>query len=287
MSTLLGVHADNQAYGYRRLATALQWGHSKTRRLMAASNIVPLGVKKNRYASTKGVPPEPQTIPDSRRNLLKERQLTAQYFGHIWAEDFTYLYFHGTWYYVATIIDLYSRQIVGWALSSSHATDLIVDALFDALERYDPPDILHQDQGSEYCSERYDVILLAHGIEASFSQKGHPWENGHQESFYRYFKIELGATQLDRFQDISELYEAIAKQLHYYNQDRIHSALDMSPLHFLHTAQMANKDASKTETETDQSRNSTLSNKKLQYYWSELQQMVTGVRDKVFRKMGA
>jgi putative transposase len=123
------------------------------------------------------------------------------------------LWFQGRWYYLATLIDLFSRQVVGWTLSAHHDTDLITAALLDALSRHPPPAICHQDQ---YCSERYDIIALSLGIELSFSEKGSPWENGFQESFYRPFKLEIHAKKLDRFADLGELMAAIAKQIQYY-----------------------------------------------------------------------
>jgi transposase InsO family protein len=239
---------------------------------MALGGVVPLGVKRKQPDAHKEAT-EPQIAPEARRNLLKERKLTAAYLHHIWAEDFTYLWFQGRWYYLATIIDLYSRQIVGWALSDHHDTDLITATLVDALSRHPSPALCHQDQGSEYTSERYDIIALSLGIELSFSVKGHPWENGFQESFYRYFKIELGAKKLDRFVDIGELSEAIAKQIQYYNTERIHSALGMSPLTFA-TSGLPPRNADKHQK---------IYSKKP----TVLQQMLTGVRDKVSGILGA
>lgn len=238
---------------------------------MAVGGVVPLGVKRKQPCPKDTT--EPQVAPEARRNLLKERHLIATYLHHIWAEDFTYLWFQGRWYYLATIIDLYSRQLVGWALSDHHDTDLITDALVDALSRHPPPALCHQDQGSEYTSERYDIIALSQGIELSFSEKGHPWENGFQESFYHYFKIEIGAKNLDRFADTGELSEAIAKQLHYYNTERIHSVLGMSPLDFA-TSGLAPRNTEKHKK---------MYSKKP----TVIQQILSGVRDKVSGILGA
>jgi len=102
---------------------------------MALAGVVPLGVKRKQPYARQEVA-EPQVAPEVRRNLLKERKLIAAYLHHIWAEDFTHLWFQGKWYYLATIIDLYSRQIVGWSLSAHHDTDLITAALLDALRDY-------------------------------------------------------------------------------------------------------------------------------------------------------
>lgn len=274
------MNADHAGYGYRRLAIALEWSVPKTRRLMAVADVMVLGVRRKRpFVHTTTA--EPQTVPAIRRNLLRERNLTAAHLHHIWAEDFTHLWFQGRWYYLATVIDLYSRQAVGWSLSEHHDTDLITAALLDALSRYPPPAILHQDQGSEYCSERYDILAASLGSELSFSDKGSPWQNGFQESFYRPFKLELDAKHLDRFADLGQLTEAIAGQMHYYNTERIHSALNLPPYAFAvsglppansqrHTALRA--------AYRDSRRRGRLT------YWH---QILTGVRDRVFGKVRA
>jgi putative transposase len=272
ISRLLTANADHPGYGYRRLQIRLKWSASKTRRLMAMAAVVPLGVGRKQAHAHKETT-EAQAAPDARCNLLKKRGIVAAYLHHIWAEDFTYLWFQGRWYYLATVIDLYSRQIVGWTLGDHHDTDLVTSALLDALSRHTPPAICHQDQGSEYCSERYDIIALSLGIELSFSGKGHPWENGFQESFYRYFKLEIHAKKLDRFVDLGGLSEAIAKQMRYYNMERIHSALGMSPLTFATTATITPLQAKTKHT--------------FRTRYCNLQQMLTGVRDKVFGVLGA
>jgi transposase InsO family protein len=263
---------------------------------MKQADIVPLGVKRkkttNKDETEAESKSETQIAPESRRNLLMERGLIATHFHHIWAEDFTYLWFQDRQYYLATIIDLYSRMIVGWALSDHHNTDLIESALLDALARNNlTPDILHQDQGSEYCSDRYDILVKSQNIEASFSDKGHPWENGFQESFYRPFKIEIKAKELDRFESLGELTEAIARQLHYYNNERTHSVIKMSPLAFsvsglpprnskkheeLQGKRKEKLNQELTESKTKKTKKSPL-----------LRYILTGVRDKVFGKMGA
>ncbi len=272
LSSLLGVNADHGGYGYRRLKLELLWSAGKTRRLMALADVVVLGVKRKQLYAYKEVT-EALVAPEARRNLLKERQLVAGFLHHIWAEDFTYLWFQGRWHYLATIIDLFSRQVVGWALSNHHDTDLVTAGLLDALSRHKPPAILHQDQGSEYCSERYDIIALSLGVELSYSEKGSPWENGFQESFYRPFKLEIGAKKLDRFADVGELMAAIAKQIQYYNTERIHSALGMSPLAFA-TSGLPPRNTTKHKE---------IYAKKQNY----LQQMLTGARDKVSGIFGA
>jgi transposase InsO family protein len=308
MVSLEKAHHADDAYGYRRLGLALKWSASKTRRLMKLADIVPLGVKRKKTTSKEdgetgtGVETETATengaklvaqiVPESRKNLLIERGLTATHFHHIWAEDFTHLWFQGKWYYLATIIDLYSRKIVGWALSDHHNTDLIESALLDAFSKSNlAPSILHRDQGSEYCSDRYDILVKSQSIEPSFSDKGHPWENGFQESFYRHFKIEIKAKKLDRFESLGELTEAIARQINYYNNERIHSVLKMTPRAFSVSGlpprnskrheELQGKRKEKLKQKLAESKTNKTKRSPLLCY------ILTGVRDKVFGKVGA
>lgn len=226
---LKAVHERHPAYGYRRLMAELRWSPEKTRRIMKLAEVVPLG-RKSKPGWVKPAGALEQIAEERCRNLIRERNLVALYPHHIWAEDFTYLFFYGRWYYLATVIDLYSRQIVGWALSAHHDTQLIEAALLDALDQFPAPEILHNDRGSEYCSTRYAILCGSIGAEMSFSDKGSPWQNPFQESFYREFKVELQAKQLDRFRDLGELTAAIAGQLYYYNHLRLHTALKTNPV---------------------------------------------------------
>lgn len=134
----------------------------------------------------------------------------------IWASDFTYLpYFNNKFIYLATVIDCFTREIIGWSLSTKHNTNFIINALFDALSKRNKPQLLHSDQGSEYKSEELQKILKYNKIKQSMANKGSLWQNGIQESFYGKFKLELGHPQI--YTTIGELAEAIAHQVYYYN----------------------------------------------------------------------
>lgn len=93
------------------------------------------------------------------------------------------------------------------------------------------PTIIHSDQRSEYCSKDYIKFLNYLGIRISMSKKSSPWENAYQESYYSNFKTDLGL-EFDRFEGLGELIEGIHQTLHYYNTDRIHTSLKMSPSAF-------------------------------------------------------
>lgn len=251
---------------------ALNWSPDKTRRLMKVAGIVPLAMRKKKFTynpQTAATDTNDRLPEELRSNLLRKYNITAQYPNYVWAEDFTYLKYKNKMYYAATVLDLYSRQVVGWALSAHHDTDLIQAALLDAVSKCQPPAILHNDQGMEYCSKRYYALCESLEIRMSFSAKASPWQNPFQESFYREFKLELDAKHLDRFECLGELTEAIAKQLHYYNTSRIHTALQTNP-----AAYAAGFEQDNFEQYSIKSK-------------AAIQQITTGVRDRVLQKVGA
>jgi transposase InsO family protein len=147
----------------------------------------------------------------------------------VWGGDFTYLRFQGLWYYLATNIDLYTREIVGFYLSTQHNTNLVTTTLNRALKNYGIPDMNHTDQGSEYTAQEYQELLQQHNITASNSNKASPWENGFQESFYGKFKVELELNRLHKDSTYADLYNYIANQIDYYNNYRIHTAIMATP----------------------------------------------------------
>ena len=149
----------------------------------------------------------------------------------IWASDFSYLYFQGYFVFLASIKDIFTREIVGWSLSTSHDAKLVIDALTNALANTTKaPDYHHSDQGSEYKAEDYLNILRTNNIKISMSKKASPQENAYKESFYSHFKLELG--DINRFESLGELTEAIGQVIYYYNNQRIHTKLKMSPIKF-------------------------------------------------------
>lgn len=148
----------------------------------------------------------------------------------LWASDFTYFWYRGKWYYLCTVLDIFSREIVGFSFSGKHDKELVLSALRHALSKGDTPQFLHSDQGSEYRSYAYFDLLSEYGIQASFSKKSSPWQNGYQESFFSEFKKDLGDTR--RFETLGEFIEGIYQQLHYYNTKRIHTALNTAPALF-------------------------------------------------------
>jgi transposase InsO family protein len=149
----------------------------------------------------------------------------------VWVSDFTYLSYQNKFMYLATILDAFTREVIAWNISSRHNKELITEALLNAInKREKPPNIFHSDQGSEYKSDDLAKILQSRNIKASMSKKSSPWQNGRQESFYQKFKFEL--EDFNSYQSQGELIEAIALQIYYYNNKRIHLALKMPPAVF-------------------------------------------------------
>lgn len=212
---------EHPAYGHKRLAIHLNLNKKRILRVMKIYGIKPYRrtTKKAFVYKRKGA-----RIP----NLLITEQPTGR--GDIYASDFTYIKFQQKWVYVATILDLYTREIVGVSVLTTHGAQLVMNALSSAVLHRPPPRIIHSDGGSEYGSEDYTKLLHALGIRQSMSAPGCPWENGYQESFYKGFKIDLGDP--NRFGTLGELVAEIYLTINYYNKRRIHSVLGMSPRQF-------------------------------------------------------
>lgn len=144
-----------------------------------------------------------------------------------WVQDFTYLWFQRSWHYLAVVISLKTREVVGWRLGLRHSSELTHEALLDALSKHPSPAILHSDQGSEYLSYKHQLLCQRMEIQLSCSNKSSPWQNGFMERWFGNFKLELGNPS--QHKDLPQLYEAIALKIHYYNTQRIHTAIGMSP----------------------------------------------------------
>lgn len=150
----------------------------------------------------------------------------------VWSQDFTHLYYRWILFYLATVIDEYSKEVVWFSIWLHHEKWLILNALKMAvLKKNTVPKYAHSDQWSEYRSYEYFEALARYKISASMSKKSSPWENWAQESFYWKFKFELW--NLNRFDSFEKAVEAVILQIHYYNNFRIHTKLKMSPVQFV------------------------------------------------------
>lgn len=219
------VMTDNKAYGHRRVAWALNINKKRARRVMKLYGLKPQRKRKLPF-KPKDINQAPMAIPNLIKGIIVEAP------NQVWVSDFTYLPYYGRFIYFATLEDIFTREIVGWELSTRHNEDLISAALLKALKYRQTPRIAHSDQGSEYKSKNYLHLLKSLDIKLSMSQKASPWQNGHKESFYSNFKLELGHPECCL--TIGELTEAVAQQIHYYNSRRIHTALKCPPEVFAH-----------------------------------------------------
>lgn len=217
--------SEHPAYGSRRVALALGIGRAKAQRLMQRFGLIPRIRRGFRLVKPDDLGRPEMRIPNILKALCPIRP------NIVWAGDFTYFFFQDRFWHLATVIDVFTREIVGWHIANHHTTALIVEAFKDAARRTrTAPQYFHSDQGSEYVSGAYESLLAAHDTAPSQSRKSSPWQNGIQESFYSQFKLELGNAR--RFAHIGELIEAIHQQIAYYNTRRIHSTIKMPPAVF-------------------------------------------------------
>ena len=231
---LLRAHTEHPFYGVRRLSLHLGWNIKKVRRLRSKAGIVierPLKRRRTKAQAREISPPvniikQYAVFKDEARPWegMSYAPMTQQ---AIWVQDFTYLWFERCWHYLAAVVRLQTRQIVGWRLGLRHTSELTHAALLDALSKHQPPLILHSDPGSEYLSHKHEQLCQRMHIQLSCSNPASPWENGFMERLLGTIKLELGP--LSQYPDLGALHEAIALTIHYYNTKRIHSALKMSP----------------------------------------------------------
>ena len=220
------VMVDHKDYGHKRIALDLKMGHNRIRRVMKKYGLKPYRRRRKSWVKKKDRGKSDTGIPNLIKPLLDQHLIIGP--NYVWCTDFTYLKYQGKFIYLATIIDLCTREIVGVNISRFHNRFLVVGALEDAVIQYGTVEIVHSDQGSEYDSEDFMAFVKIIGAKPSMSQKSSPWQNGHQESFFGHFKGEAG--DLNRFGSLGELIEYIYQQIYYYNNKRIHSILKMTPV---------------------------------------------------------
>lgn len=225
LGQVLAVLRDHPHYGHRRIALVLRRSRNSVLRILRKYGLRPKRrsrkprKREDEGNSNSGIPNRIKGVCPIRPNAF-------------WAGDFTHFVHRGLFIYLATVLDLYTREVVGWTVRLHHSTELVLAALDDAkTRRHTTPKIFHTDQGSEYASVDCRMWLLVHHVLPSHSRKSSPWQNGCQEAFYSSFKKELG--DINRFAMLDEIIEAIHHQMFYYNNRRIHSALKMPPRRFL------------------------------------------------------
>lgn len=215
------VLREHPSYGSRRLAIHLGLNRKRVKRAMNLFGIKAYRRRGKRWKKTRNTK---VVFP----NLLMATY--PAYPHHIWTADFTHMTFQKKTVYIASVMDLFTRRIVGVAVYTTHAVQLVLAALMNALQYSQRPTIFHSDNGSEYNSEVFIEALTTVGAMISRSAPGCPWENGYQESFHSQFKVDLGDPA--RFKNLGEFVYEIYRTIWQYNNARIHSALKMPPAQF-------------------------------------------------------
>ena len=220
------VLTEHKAYGHKRIAPELKMNKKRILRVMKKFNIKPY-----RRRPRKPYKEEDQGKATEKDTVNVYKLLCPMAPNVVWVSDFTYIKYEGRFIYLATIMDRYTREIIGVAISRFHNQNLVMEAFMDAEKKTkNHPEYLHSDQGSEYTSDDYKTYVASKKITISFSDKGSPWQNGFQESFYGKFKVDLG--YMEQFKSLGELIEGIYQTIYYYNNKRRHTALDMNPVQF-------------------------------------------------------
>lgn len=151
-----------------------------------------------------------------------------------WIADFTYIWTAEGWLYVAAVIDLFSRRVVGWSMSAAMTAELVTDALVMAIWRRGRPNALlhHSDRGSQYTSDQFQRLMADHGVTCSMSRSGNVWDNAAMESFFSSLKTERTARKVYRTRDEAraDVFDYIER---FYNPKRRHSTIGyLSPMEF-------------------------------------------------------
>lgn len=230
--------SSDRTYGARRvwhdvLAEGLSCGLHRVERIMREHG---LRARPRR----RGLPKDVGVRAAASDNLL-DRAFEASAPNQKWVADFTYIWTAEGWLYVAAVVDLFSRRVVGWAMKAEMTAQLVTDALIMAIWRRGKPDRLlhHSDQGSQYTSEQFQRLMADHGITCSMSRSGNVWDNAAMESFFSSLKTERTARKVYRTRDDARVDVFDYIEL-FYNRRRRHSTLGyLSPIEFEERAKLA------------------------------------------------
>ncbi|MBP2241486.1 putative transposase [Cytobacillus eiseniae] len=225
-------HESMGTYGSPRVHDDLvEWGYNISEKTVAR-RMKELGLTatpKNKFLVTTDSDHDLKVYP----NLVK-RKFNVEQPNKIWVVDITYIWTLEGWLYLSSVMDLFSRKIIGWSLGSNMKKELTVQALNMAIISRQPPEgvIHHSDRGSQYCSNDYIDVLNENKMQISMSKKGDPYDNACIESFHATLKKDLIYRR--RFTTRAEAKKAIDSYISsFYNEKRKHSTLgNCSPNHF-------------------------------------------------------
>ncbi len=216
--------ASGKSYGSRRVRKALAqrgvpMGRFRVRRLMRENGLRPIW--KRKFINTTDSKHDYPVAP----NLL-DRQFNVAQPNQAWVSDITYVRTRQGWLYLAAVMDLYSRKIIGWAMAPTMPAELVVAALQMAVQqrRPEPGLILHSDRSSQYASDTYQALLTEYGMRCSMSRKGNCWDNAAMERFFLNLKMER-VWQRDYANHAEARKDVTQYIVGFYNAVRLHSTL--------------------------------------------------------------
>lgn len=231
-SIRLSHQASDNTYGSPRvfrdlLEAGIACSENRVARLMKVSGL------KARHKRRR-LPGQVDDVAHSIAPNLLDRQFEATGPNQKWAADFTYVWTAEGWLFVAVVLDLFSRRVVGWSMQPTMTSQLVMDALLMAVfRRGRPKSVLHHsDQGTQYTSENFQRLLESHGIVCSMSRRGNCWDNAAMESFFSTLKTERLAKRHYKTRDElrADVFDYIER---FYNPKRRHSTLGyVSPVQF-------------------------------------------------------
>ena len=229
LKNLQSIAAEFPKYGYRRITKALQRegmrvNHKRVRRIMKENNLL---VRRKKF---KPITTNSNHDFPKYRNLVQN--ITPTSINQVWVADITYIWLLKGFVYLATIMDLFSRRCVGWALSRNPDTQLTIDALNMVIglrgEENVKECIHHSDRGVQYAAYRYVQRLTEIGMRPSMGEVGNSYENAHAESFFKTLKTE--EVYMNEYKTIDDVYRNIKQFIEeVYNKKRLHSSIGYKP----------------------------------------------------------
>jgi len=230
VSTVLKAEfaASGRVYGSRRLgavlrAQGLRVGRHRVRRLMRENELRAVWRRKSVHTTDSG-----HALPVSD-NLLA-RRFNPSGPNQAWVSDITYIRMRSGWLYLAVVLDLYARKVVGWAMAPTMPAELVCAALQLAIAQRGPAPgmLVHSDRGSQYASALHQSLLARHGLVGSMSRKGNCWDNSVMERFFLSLKTER-VWQRDYANHVEAMTDIADYIVGFYNSVRLHSTLGNLP----------------------------------------------------------
>ncbi len=232
LAHIKAIHAEvKQEYGWPRItkelhARGFKVGKERVRKLMQLHGIKAKG--KRKFVVT--------TDSNHRFEVadnLVSREFQVEQPNQVWTGDITYLPTNEGWLFLAVVMDLFNRQIVGWSMKPKMESNLVVDALKMAWFRRNPSSglLFHSDRGTQYCSDDFQRVISAFNMRSSMSRKGDCWDNAPTESLWG--KLKVARIYGKRFATRRDMMDEVIDWISFYNYKRLHSTLGyVSPMEF-------------------------------------------------------